>query len=75
MRFSPAINQNIFKPAINENIFKSAVKAKDPSERIGEILEYIRERRRRIASKEAKSGDLLGTGLEEEFDDSETVKM
>jgi len=65
MRFSSAINENAFKSAINENVFKNATKAG----RIEEILEYVRERRKRIPCRQAKPRELAEIDLEIEFDD------
>lgn len=34
-----------------------------------EVIEWIRERRKRIGGKQARLGELLGVSLEEEFED------
>ena len=54
--FSPAVSEKAFKSAVNESAFKR-------------IIEYVRERRKRISCKEAEPGELAEASLEEEFDE------
>jgi len=44
------------------------------AEEINKALEYIRKRRARLSSKEAKPGDLAEIDLEEEFDEEAEEK-
>ena len=66
--FSSTVSEKVFKSVIDENAFKRVVESKPSPE---EVVEYIRERRKRIGCGEAEPGELAEAGLEEEFEEAE----
>ena len=65
--FSSTVSKKAFKSAVNEDAFKRVVESKPSPE---EVVEYIRERRKRIGCGEAEPGELAEASLEEEFEEA-----